>query len=176
MADTVSTSTCPFCEEGEGVRVLSRRIVRVGGAGMTGTPGAPSEPRPAQPARSAQTPLVAVPGWPHMVCGQCESTWVTLEQYGQARGLIARAAMSPESSWQVCWDNTAAELAVLQARFVEIHDLPKEQFAAAEPELKAMRKQAIALGAERYALVDARRRLPPQAMAEVCAAADPVPG
>lgn len=140
---------CPFCEEGQGAQVLSRRIVQVGGAGM------PNEPGRARPS------LVAVPHRPRMVCGQCGSEWVTLEQHDLALKLVTQAVLSPQSNWQMCWDTTGVELAALQARFVEIHGLPKEQFAAAEPELKALRKQAIALGNERYALVSALRRLPP---------------
>lgn len=152
MTDAAESGTghlCPFCEEGQGVQVLSRRIVQVGGAGMT------NEPSRARPS------LVAVPHRPRMVCGQCGSEWVTLEQHELALKLVAQAVLSPQSNWQMCWDTTVAELAALQARFVEIHGLPKEQIAAAEPELKALRKQAIALGNERYALVSALRRLPP---------------
>lgn len=146
--ESLPSSLCPFCEEGEGAQVLGRKVWHTR---IDGTPNAPSQPRQA---------AVAFARWPHMVCSCCGSRWVTEAQHDIAMKLAFDATCSPLSSWQDCWDQTGSELAALQARFVEIHALSKEELAAAEPELKALRKQAIALGNERYALVSARRWLP----------------
>lgn len=79
--------------------------------------------------------------------------------------MSAQSSQAPQQVQQVLkmqtpleqWHGTSDELKVLKKRFVEIHDLSREEVAAHEAELKAMRKRCAVLAGERYRLVDQLR-------------------